>query len=95
MAGYRVLIAPRAREVLALFRRHDVDLVLTEHVAPATIDGPALSTAMKILKSDVPVAILSADVHASSEDRRFADVFITKLVSVDELPSDDPHKARK
>jgi DNA-binding NtrC family response regulator len=67
MAGYTVLIATRAHEALALFRTHDVDLVLTEHVAPATVDGPTLPAAMKMLTSDVPVAILSADVHASSE----------------------------
>jgi len=85
MAGYTVLIATRAHEALELFRTYHVDLVLTEHVAPAIVDGPTLAATMKMLKPEVPVAILTADVHASPEDRRFADVFITKLVPVDEL----------
>jgi hypothetical protein len=40
---------------------------------------------MKMLKPEVPVAVLSADLSEWPEDRRFADVFITKLASVDEL----------
>ena len=84
-AGYTVLIATSAHKALEIFRKNHVDLVLTEHMAPATIGGPTLAATVKRLKPDVPVAVYSADWTESPEDLRFADMFITKLVSVDEL----------
>jgi CheY-like chemotaxis protein len=83
--GYDVLTATSAHQALAKFRANHIDLVLTEHVLPTMVGGPALAATMKMLKPEVPVAILSADMSESPEDRRSADVFITKLVSVDEL----------
>jgi CheY-like chemotaxis protein len=85
MAGYTVLIATRAHEALELFRTNHIDLVIAEHIAPAIVDGPTLAATMKMLKPEVPVAIFSADVQVSPEDRRFADAYITKLVPIDEL----------
>ena len=84
-AGYVALIASTADKALQLFRASHVDLVLTEHVAPAMVDAPTIAATMKMLKPEVPVAILSADVQPSPEDRRFADAFIIKLVAVDDL----------
>jgi CheY-like chemotaxis protein len=83
--GYKVLTATSAHRALDAFRANHVDLVLTEHVLPTIVGGPALAAAMKMLKPEVPVAVLSADLSEWPEDRRFADVFITKLASVDEL----------
>jgi hypothetical protein len=40
---------------------------------------------MKSLKPDVPVAIYSADWAALPGEMRFADIFLTKLVSIDDL----------
>ena len=74
-----------AHRALEIFRANPVDLVLTEHVLPAIIGGPALAATMKMLNPEVPVAVLSADLWEWPEDKRFADIFITKLVSVDEL----------
>ena len=54
-------------------------------MVPTTIGGPSLAENMKSLKPGVPVAIYSADLSESPEDMRFADIFITKLVSIDEL----------
>jgi CheY-like chemotaxis protein len=85
MAGYRVLTATTAAEALKLFRTNLIDLVLAEHVAPALTNGPTVTETMKTLKPEVPIAIFSADVSETREDRRFADAFITKLVSVEEL----------
>jgi len=84
-AGYAVIIATSAHQALEIFRARRVDLVLTEHVAPSMVDAPTVAAAMKMLKPEVPVAIFAADVSASPEDTLFADVFITKLVPVDEL----------
>jgi CheY-like chemotaxis protein len=85
IAGYRVLIARSAHQALEIFRENHVDLVLTEHIAHATAGSLALAATLKRLKPDVPVAIYSADWAESPEDMRFADMFITKLVSVHEL----------
>jgi CheY-like chemotaxis protein len=84
-AGYKVLIASSVHQALEIFRANHIDLVLTEHVRPAIVGGPALAATLKMLKPEVPVAILSADLSEWAEDRRFAEVFITKLVSTDEL----------
>jgi CheY-like chemotaxis protein len=83
-AGYKVLTATSAHRALEIFRKNHVDLVLTEHVLPAIVGKTAVAAAMKMLRPEVPVAIYSADL-AEPEDMRFADIFITKLVSVDEL----------
>jgi DNA-binding response OmpR family regulator len=83
-AGYKVLTATRAHKALEIFRKNHVDLVLTEHVLPAIIGQTAVAATLKMLRPEVPVAIYSADL-AEPEDMRFADIFITKLVSVDEL----------
>jgi CheY-like chemotaxis protein len=83
-AGYRVLLAS-GRKALEIFRKRHVDLVLTEHIPQANTGSPTLAATMKKMKPDVPVAIYSADWAESPEDMRFADMFITKLVSIDEL----------
>jgi two-component system response regulator CpxR len=85
MVGYKVLTATSAHEALEVFRRNHIDLVLIEQVAPAIANGPTPAATMKMLKPEVPIAIFSADVSPWPEYMRFADVFITKLVSVDEL----------
>lgn len=82
-AGYRVLTAA-AREALEIFRGNHVDVVLMEHGVRQP-DGSALVAKMKMLKPEVPLAIYSADWAASPDEMQFADIFITKLVSVDEL----------
>ena len=84
-AGYRVLLATSARRAMEIFRRHHVDLVLTEQGVAGTVGGPTLAPAMKRFRPDVPVILYSADWAPSHEDMKFADLFITKLVSVDEL----------
>jgi CheY-like chemotaxis protein len=84
-AGYSVLTAASAHRALETFRANHIDLVLTEHVLPTIVGGPTLAATMKMLKPEVPVAVLSADLWEWPDDRRFADVFITKLISVDEL----------
>lgn len=79
-----MLTARSAHQALETFRENHVDLVLTEHVVPTCMDGPTLAATMKMLKPAVPVAVYSADLEWP-EDMRFADAFVTKLVSVDEL----------
>jgi len=87
MAGYRVLTATSASQALEIFRNNHVDLVLTEHIAPAAFGGGTLAAALKMLKPEVSIAIYSSDWKESPGDMRFADIFITKLVTTDELLS--------
>jgi len=84
-AGYRVLLATSARQAMEIFRRRHVDLVLTEQGVAGTVGGPTLAPTMKRFRPDVPVVLYSADWAPSHEDIKFADLFITKLVSVNEL----------
>lgn len=85
IAGYAVLTATNISTAFAIFRNCRVDLVLTEHIAPANFGGRTLAAILKKLKPEVPVVIYSADMEESPDDMRFANMFITKLVSVDEL----------
>src|SRR5215469_13296976 len=84
VSGYAVLTAASAFKALEIFHRNQVDLVLAEHILVAGA-GRTLAAIMKKLKPAVPVAMYSADFAESPEDMRFADVFITKLVSIEEL----------
>ena len=86
VSGYAALTATSGFEALEIFRRNQVDLVLTEHIRVAHA-GRTLAATMRTLKPAVPVAIYSADFAESPEDMRFADIFITKLVSIEELLS--------
>jgi CheY-like chemotaxis protein len=86
-AGYRVLMAVSAHAALEIFRQNQVDLVLTEHIAPTTTQGPTLAAIMKGIKPDVPVALYSADLEESPDDMQSADIFISKLLSRGEFLS--------
>jgi len=87
MAGYGVLTATSPSQALEIFRNNHVDLVLTEHIEPAALGAGTLAAAMKMLKPEVPIAVYSSDWKESPADMRFADIFITKLVTTDELLS--------
>ena len=54
-------------------------MVLTEEIEPVTL------AAIKVLKPEVPIAIYSAHWEASAEHMRFADVWMSKLVSANEF----------
>ena len=85
VAGYRVLLATSARQAMEIFRRCHVDLVLTEQGVADTAGGPTFARSIKRSRPDVPVILYSADWAPSHEDFKFADLFVTKLVSVNEL----------
>src|SRR2546430_17721729 len=70
--GYRVLTATNVEEALKLFDCEGVDVVLTDHLLKGRT-GTALAAEMKRRKPVVP------------DDMYKADVFITKLVTPEEL----------
>lgn len=81
--GYRVLIATTPAEALRYFDSEDIDLVLTDHLLRGQT-GTALAAEMKRRKPQVAVAIYSG-VAEAPHDIHNADLFITKLVSPEEL----------
>jgi len=81
--GYRVLIAINAEEALKVFDCEEIDVVLTDHLLKGQT-GTALAAEMKLRKPGVAVAIYSG-VAQAPEDIQKADVFITKLVTPEEL----------
>jgi DNA-binding NtrC family response regulator len=57
--GYSILLASNGKEALPLFRREMVDLVITDLVMPK-MDGMALLEAVKKLKPETEVIVISA-----------------------------------
>ena len=80
IAGYGVMTATTGQDALELFRKNHVDLVLTEEIEPVFT-----LAAIKVLKPKVPIAIYSAHWEASAEHMRFADVWMSKLLSANEF----------
>jgi DNA-binding NtrC family response regulator len=83
-AGYAVLATTRPHEALKMFRDNRVNFVLAEQIS-SRLGGSFTLAAMKRLKPDLPIAIYSADWEPSPEHMRFADVWVSKLVSANEF----------
>src|SRR5438105_4660417 len=81
--GYRILTATSAEEALKMFDSTEVDVVLTDHLLKGQT-GTALAAEMRRRKPHVPIAIYSG-VAQVPDDMDKADVFITKLVTPEEL----------
>jgi len=81
---YRVITATTAEEALKVFDSTEVDVVLADHLLTKGQTGTALAAEMKRRKPNVPIAIYSG-VAQPPDDMDKADVFITKLVTPEEL----------
>jgi CheY-like chemotaxis protein len=84
-AGYRVFTASSPSVAIEILRKQHVDLALTEHIPLPIIGSPTLASTLKRLKPEIPVALYSAEWAPAPRDMQVADIFITKLASVDEL----------
>ena len=82
-AGYSVLVASDSATAMELFSSFAVDLVLSDHVLKGGT-GTELAAALKRLKPDVPIAIISGLVDAP-EGIGIADLFICKTDSPPEV----------
>lgn len=76
IAGYEVLIAITGETALQMFRCQRVDLVIADHFLPDST-GAEITAAMKQLKPEVPVVLLTGamDPPQGSEN---ADLVLTK-----------------
>ncbi len=82
-AGYSVLAASDSATAMELFSSSSVDLVVSDHLLRGDT-GTALAAAMKKLKPQVPIVIMSGLVDAP-EGMEHADLFISKADSPPEV----------
>jgi CheY-like chemotaxis protein len=75
-AGYTVLVANDSATAMDIFSSSAVDMVLSDHFLQ-DCTGIVLATAMKKLKPDVPIVIISGTVD-TPEGMEHADLFICK-----------------
>ena len=75
-AGYTVLVASDSAAAMVLFSLSAVDMVVSDHFLQNGT-GIELATAMKKLKPEVPIVIISGLVDAP-EGMEHADLFICK-----------------
>ena len=75
--GYDVITAMDGKEAVQAFRSHAIDLVLLDYHMPQ-MNGTAAAAHMKACKTDVPIALLSADDVISMSSSDAVDVFVSK-----------------
>ena len=75
-AGYTVLTALDGETGLQLFRSHEIDLVISDHVLPGRT-GAELSHQMKQEKPMVPILLFSGESERPEEAEE-ADLFMSK-----------------
>lgn len=83
-AGYTVLEAADASEALSLIETgHPFDLVLSDVRMPGKIDGVALTFAIKDLRQNLPVVLVSS--HLEPDRAHAGDAFLSKPYQVADL----------
>ncbi len=75
-AGYKVLTATCGEDALELFRKNQIDLVISDHLLPGR-SGCQVAQEMKLLKPEVPIILLSG-LPEPPEGIEHADLFIVK-----------------
>jgi len=75
--GYDVLTATDGTEAFQEFASHPVDLVLLDYHMPH-MNGDVAAAHMRSCKTDVPIALFSADDLANVGDLETVDTFISK-----------------
>lgn len=83
IAGYSVLTAGSGAEAMEIFANYRVDLVITEQLLPGR-SGTDIAQAMKLLKPNVPIVLLSGfnDLPAGVEH---VDLVLTKGMRPEEF----------
>ncbi|HKO19070.1 MAG TPA: response regulator [Acidobacteriaceae bacterium] len=76
-AGYKVLTASDGQAGIDVFRTHDVDAVVLDYSMPG-MSGGEVARAMRQIKPDVPILLLSAYVGLHDEVRSIVDIYMTK-----------------
>lgn len=76
-SGYAVLTAPDGPSGIEVFRQQPVDAVVLDFAMPG-MDGGQVAAAMREIKPDVPILLLSAYLGLAPDITRLVDVYMTK-----------------
>jgi CheY-like chemotaxis protein len=79
--GYQVLTATDGKEALQAFVSHPVDLVLLDYHMPY-MNGDVAAAHMKAYKSDVPIALMTADALGPLNYLKAVDALVSKSESI-------------
>ncbi len=76
-AGYHVITATSGPEGLSVLRSRPVDAVILDYQMPG-MNGGEVATAMKQIKPEIPVMVLSALPYLPADAPKCIDAFVTK-----------------
>ena len=76
-AGYRVLTAPDGPSGLTIFANEPVEAVVLDYSMPG-MNGDAIAAAMRRIKPEIPILLLTAYVGLSAEVTSLVDLAMTK-----------------
>lgn len=101
-AGYQVLTALDGKTAMSLFRENAIDAVVLDYYMPV-MDGAQVAAAMRKVRNDIPILLLSAYIDLPSEVTALADVTMLKGEGPDELLNkvktllirDDTHREQR
>lgn len=82
--GYEVITASDGEQALKLFRSTDFDAVLIDYYMPM-VDGAYVAKAMRHLKPEVPIVMISAAIALPSDALKDTDAFVAKGISPVEM----------
>jgi CheY-like chemotaxis protein len=82
--GYRVLTASSGEAGLQIAATRSIDLVITDYEMPA-MNGEAVATALKVLKSDLPIILFSGSTTVPARALQVVDAYCDKAGSREKL----------
>ena len=99
-AGYKVLAASEGQTAIRLFLENDVDAVVLDYAMPG-MNGSQVARALREIKPDVPILLLSAYLSLPEEASQWVDLIVNKgdgaptlLLKVGELLSGKSARTR-
>jgi CheY-like chemotaxis protein len=76
-AGYTVLTASDGHAAIQLFRENEVDAVVLDYAMPG-MDGSQVARALRQIRPDVPILLLSAYLSLPEEVNQWIDLLVNK-----------------
>jgi len=76
-AGYTVLTASDGKSAIALFRQNEVDAVILDYAMPG-MDGSQVARALREIRPDVPILLLSAYLSLPEEVNQWINLLVNK-----------------
>jgi len=76
-AGYTVLTACDGRSAIQLFRDNPVDAVVLDYAMPG-MDGAQVARALRQIRPDVPILLLSAYLSLPEEVNQWINLLVNK-----------------